>query len=54
MTLPRDLDIFLPDESRTSPCNRIVWNGTDPSGPRSAIAYKPNSIIRTTQKNRMS
>ena len=49
MTLPRDLDIFLPDGSRTSPCSNTVLNGTSPS-----MAYRPNSIIRTTQKKRMS
>ena len=47
--LPRDFDIFLPALSRTSPCSSTVRNGTSPS-----IAYRPNSIIRTTQKNKMS
>jgi hypothetical protein len=49
MTLPRDLDIFLPRSSRTSPCNSTTRNGTAPS-----MAYRPNSIIRMTQKNKMS
>src|SRR3954447_15537938 len=48
-TFPRDFDIFLPDASRTRPCSTTVLNGTSPS-----IAYRPNSIIRTTQKKRMS
>src|SRR5437762_3848089 len=54
---PRDLDIFLPNWSRTSPCSTTTRNGTDPeasSGAASRIAYRPNIIIRTTQKNRMS
>ena len=52
--LPRDLDIFLPNASRTRPCSATWRNGTDPSGPASAIAYSPNSIILATQKNKMS
>src|SRR5262249_18945985 len=52
--LPRDLDIFLPSASRTRPCKATCRNGTDCSGPASAIAYRPNSIIRATQKNKMS
>ena len=52
--LPRDLDIFLPNWSRTRPCSATCRNGTDLAGPASAIAYRPNSIILATQKNRMS
>ena len=52
--LPRDLDIFLPWLSRTRPCSATARNGTESAGPRSAIAYRPNIIIRATQKNRMS
>jgi hypothetical protein len=52
--LPDDFDIFLPRSSRTMPCSAMVWNGTAPSGPRSFIAYRPNIIIRATQKKRMS
>jgi hypothetical protein len=51
---PRDLDIFLPNWSRTSPCRTTTRNGTASSGALSRIAYRPNIIIRTTQKNRMS
>ena len=47
--LPKDLDIFLPCSSRTMPWKAMVWNGTAPS-----IAYRPNIIIRATQKNMMS
>jgi hypothetical protein len=47
--LPKDFDIFLPNWSRTMPCSTIVPNGGVPS-----IAYRPNIIIRATQKNRMS
>ena len=53
MPLPLDLDIFLPNRSRTRPCNETTSNGSGPS-PVSAIAYIPNIIIRATQKNRMS
>src|SRR5215472_615466 len=52
--LPRDLDIFLPYWSLTRPCSTTVRNGTASCGGRSRIAYKPNIIIRATQKNRMS
>ena len=52
--LPRDLDIFLPYWSRTRPCSTTVRNGTASCGGRSRIAYRPNIIIRATQKNRMS
>ena len=48
-TLPYDLDIFLPCWSRTMPCSATTLNGCTPS-----IAYRPNIIIRATQKNRMS
>ncbi len=48
-TLPKDFDIFLPRSSRTMPCRAMVWNGGVPS-----IAYRPNIIIRATQKKRMS
>ena len=51
---PRDLDIFLPNWSRTRPCSTTVRNGTASAGAWSRIAYRPNIIIRTTQKNRMS
>src|SRR5690348_7046244 len=51
---PRDLDIFLPNWSRTSPCSTTTRNGTASSGAASRIAYRPNIIILTTQKNRMS
>src|SRR5690606_14137631 len=47
--LPKDFDIFLPNWSRTMPCRAMVWNGGVPS-----IAYRPNIIIRATQKKRMS
>src|SRR5262249_51526821 len=46
---PRDLDIFLPNWSRTSPCRATTPNGCTPP-----IAYRPNSIILATQKNKMS
>ena len=52
--LPRDLDIFLPYWSRTRPCSTTVRNGTASAGGRPRIAYRPNIIIRATQKNRMS
>jgi hypothetical protein len=52
--LPSDLDIFLPCWSRTSPCRAISRNGTAWDGSRSDITYRPNIIIRATQKNRMS
>ena len=48
-TLPNDFDIFLPYWSRTMPCRATTSNGCTPS-----IAYRPNIIIRATQKNRMS
>src|SRR5580693_5975687 len=51
---PRDLDIFLPNWSRTRPCSATSRNGTASSGAWSRIAYKPNIIIRATQKNKMS
>jgi hypothetical protein len=51
---PRDFDIFLPAASRTRPCSATTRNGTASAGSRSDIAYRPNIIIRTTQKNRMS
>jgi hypothetical protein len=56
---PRDFDIFLPNWSRTSPCSPTTRNGTAsagalPNGPGPRIAYRPNIIIRATQKNRMS
>src|SRR5262249_6493270 len=35
---PRDFDIFLPCASRTRPCSDTLLNGTDSSGPASAIA----------------
>ena len=47
--LPTVFDIFWPYWSRTMPCSAIVSNGRTPS-----IAYRPNIIIRATQKNRMS
>ena len=47
--LPKDFDIFLPNSSRTMPWNAMVRNGTSPS-----IAYRPNIIIRATQKNMRS
>ncbi len=52
--LPSDLDIFLPCESRTRPCRATCRNGTACPGSRCRIAYRPNIIIRATQKNRMS
>ncbi len=52
--LPRDFDIFLPLASRTRPCRATSRNGTASAGARSRMAYRPNIIIRTTQKNRMS
>src|SRR5580704_19673287 len=52
--LPRDLDIFLPNWSRTSPCRATTRNGTAADGSAWRIAYRPNIIIRATQKNRMS
>src|SRR5580658_2241983 len=57
--LPRDLDIFLPNWSRTSPCRATTRNGTASagavlSGTASRIANRPNIIIRATQKNKMS
>src|SRR5260370_13142435 len=51
---PRDLDIFLPNWSRTSPCSITTRNGTASAGDLSRIAYRPNIIILATQKNRMS
>src|SRR5262249_57562857 len=51
-TLPLDLDIFLPNWSRTSPCSTIVRNGTAFAGDSPRMAYRPNIIIRATQKNR--
>jgi hypothetical protein len=51
---PRDLDIFLPYWSRTSPCSATTRNGTASAGGLSFIAYSPNIIIRATQKNKMS
>ena len=51
---PRDLDIFLPNWSRTRPCRTTTRNGTASAGALSRIAYRPNIIIRATQKNRMS
>src|ERR1700730_13409419 len=51
---PRDLDIFLPNWSRTKPCRDTTRNGTASSGGASRIAYRPNITIRATQKNRMS
>src|SRR5690349_12294480 len=48
-TLPEDFDIFLPYWSRTMPCRATTSNGCVP-----CIAYRPNIIIRATQKNRMS
>src|SRR5712692_357498 len=51
---PRDLDIFLPNWSRTRPCRATIRNGTASAGGASRIAYRPNIIIRATQKNRMS
>ena len=47
--LPYDFDIFLPCPSRTMPCNATTSNGWTPS-----MAYRPNIIIRATQKKRMS
>ena len=52
--LPRDLDIFRPNWSRTRPCSATWRNGTACAGSASFIAYRPNIIIRATQKNRMS
>src|SRR6478609_4951113 len=52
--LPRDLDIFLPNWSRTRPCSATVRKGTDGSPLSVRVAYSPNIIIRATQKNRMS
>jgi hypothetical protein len=49
MPLPLDFDIFLPYWSRMRPCRKTWSNGWT-----SSIAYRPNIIIRTTQKNRMS
>ncbi len=51
---PRDLDIFLPNWSRTSPCSATTRNGTASAGAWSRIAYRPNIIIRATQKNKRS
>ena len=51
---PRDLDIFLPNWSRTSPCSATTRKGMASGGAWSRIAYRPNIIIRATQKNRMS
>src|SRR6516162_8098583 len=51
---PRDLDIFWPNWSRTRPCRTTTRNGTASAGAASRIAYRPNIIIRATQKNRMS
>src|SRR2546429_3684286 len=51
---PRDLDIFLPNWSRSSPCSATTRNGTASAGGLSRIAYRPNIIIRATQKNRRS
>ena len=48
-TLPNDFDIFLPRSSRTRPVRAMVLKGTSPS-----IAYRPNIIIRATQKKMMS
>ena len=48
-TFPRLFDIFLPNWSRTKPCNMIVLNGATPS-----IAKVDIIIMRTTQKNKMS
>lgn len=48
-TLPKDFDIFLPCSSRTMPCRTMVSNGGTPS-----LTYRPNIIIRATQKKRMS
>src|SRR5258708_5074398 len=51
---PRAFHIFLHCASLTRPCSATLRNGTDRSGPASAIAYRPNIIILATQKNRMS
>jgi len=51
---PRDLDIFLPNWSRSSPCSATTRNGIASAGGLSRIAYRPNIIIRATQKNRRS
>src|SRR5258707_6669862 len=53
-TFPLDLDIFLPNWSRTRPCRTMVWNGTASAGDLPRLAYRPNIIIRATQKKRMS
>jgi hypothetical protein len=53
-TLPLDLDIFLPNWSRTRPCSAMVLNGTASAGDLPRFAYRPNIIILATQKNRMS
>src|SRR5215472_2141229 len=52
--LPNDLDILRPNWSRSSPCSATTRNGTASAGSLSRIAYRPNIIIRATQKNRMS
>jgi hypothetical protein len=52
--LPRDLDILRPWASRIRPCRKTWRNGTASAGSWSRIAYRPNIIIRATQKNRMS
>jgi hypothetical protein len=44
-----DFDIFLPNSSRTRPVSAMVWKGGVPS-----IEYRPNIIIRATQKKMMS
>ena len=46
--LPRDLLIFLPCSSRTSPCRNTYSNGGSP------IASHPENTILITQKNRIS
>ena len=52
--LPRDFDIFLPAASRTRPCRATVAERHGVAGSRPDMAYRPNIIIRATQKNRMS
>ncbi len=48
MTLPNDLDIFLPYRSRTKPWLKTTRNGTSPR------RWSPAMSIRLTQKVLMS
>ena len=47
-TLPLDLDIFCPSESRIRPCTYTSRNGTSP------MKCRPSMIMRATQKKMMS